>query len=254
MKIIFSRKGFDSTSGGKPSPIIDGVPYSLPIPAGKYPSVSTYRHLGLGDALSKVKIKSKVDDPCHEDPMFWGDRCAFGQTSAAQSHLTKNDVGVGDVFLFFGLFEKPGSNDRHHRIFGYLNVERILKIGADPNEAELRRILDGAPRQHPHTIANWKSGGKWDGKNTIYVGRGKKAKNADGALRLTKPDGPLTHWRVPDWLSETRLTYHRQDNRWIEKGALHVVGRGQEFVADIGNLPDPKKWLATMIATIEMGT
>jgi hypothetical protein len=38
MKIIFSRKGFDTTFGGVPSPIIHGVPYSLPIPTGEYPS------------------------------------------------------------------------------------------------------------------------------------------------------------------------------------------------------------------------
>ena len=69
MKIIFSRKGFDTTFGGVPSPIIDGVPHSLPIPTDKYPSVSTYDHLGLGDALSKVKVKGDLaaGSPCHED-------------------------------------------------------------------------------------------------------------------------------------------------------------------------------------------
>lgn len=241
MRIILSRKGFDSTSGGVPSPIINGVPYSLPIPTGKYPSESTYKDLDLADALSTVKSKSKVDDLCHEDPMFWEDRCAFGQTSAAQSHLTKNHVTVGDVFLFFGLFEKPGSNDRHHRVFGYLKVEEIKKAGSHPRGDE----AGDTPRKHPHAM------GTWDSKNTIYVGRGRKAKMADDTLRLTKPGGPLMHWRVPDWLYEIGVTYHRQDNRWIEKGMLHVVGRGQEFVADIGDRPEPKKWLDTMIATIE---
>ena len=61
MKIIFSRKGFDTKFGGAPSPIIDGVPYSLPIPTGDYPSVSTYRDLNLGAALSTVKLKSEFD-------------------------------------------------------------------------------------------------------------------------------------------------------------------------------------------------
>ena len=32
MKIILSRKGFDSSSGGGPSPIVDGRCLSLPIP------------------------------------------------------------------------------------------------------------------------------------------------------------------------------------------------------------------------------
>jgi hypothetical protein len=54
LKIVFSRKGFDSKSGGGPSPIIDGALFSLPIPSGKYPSASTYGALGLGDAVTKA--------------------------------------------------------------------------------------------------------------------------------------------------------------------------------------------------------
>jgi hypothetical protein len=164
MKIILSRKGFDSTSGGAPSPIIDGVPYSLPIPTGKYPSETTYRALGLGNILLKVKSRWKVDDVCHEDPMFWDDRCAFGQTSTAQSHLAKQEVGVGDVFLFFGLFADLGSNDLHHRIFGYLKVDDIRKAGCHPKGDEAGHTL----RKHPHAI------GRWDARNTIYLGRGRR--------------------------------------------------------------------------------
>jgi Nucleotide modification associated domain 3 len=177
LKIVFSRKGFDSSSGRAPSPIINGAPITLPIPTGKYPSVSTYGDLDLGDIVSKANKNYAAGSPCHEDPMFWDDRCAFGQTSAAQSHLANHAVGVGDVFLFFGLFAE-GGRYRHHRIFGYLNVERVFKIGAHPTGEGLWRALDGAPRQHLHTIAKWDSGGKWDDNNTIYVGRGGKAKNA----------------------------------------------------------------------------
>jgi hypothetical protein len=32
VKLILSRKGFDSAAGGVPSPLIDGRPVSLPIP------------------------------------------------------------------------------------------------------------------------------------------------------------------------------------------------------------------------------
>jgi Nucleotide modification associated domain 3 len=245
LKVIFSRKGFDTTSGGAPSPIIDGIPISLPIPTGRYPSVSTYAALGLGDILSKVQTKSTVDDLCHDDPMFWEGKCALGQTSTSQSHLEKRQVGIGDVFLFFGLFEDLGSNDRHHRIFSYLRVEKVQRIGCHPSGDE----AGSTPRKHPHTI------GRWDAKNTIYLGHGRKAKKADKLLRLTKDGGgPVSHWRIPQWLRETELTYHRQDERWSEKGALHVVGRGQEFVADIGERPEPKEWLDRMIAAIETRT
>lgn len=241
MKIVLSRKGFDTTSGGAPSPIIEGAPFSLPIPTGKYPSVSTYGALGLGDLVSKANSKWTAGTLCHEDPMFWDDKCAFGQTSAAQSHLAKHEVGVGDVFLFFGLFAELGPNDRHHRIFGYLRVEKVQKVGCHPSGDE----VGGTPRKHPHTI------GRWDAKNTIYLGPGRKAKKADAALRLTKLGGPLLHWRVPNWLRETGLTYHRRDERWSEEGTLHAVGRGQEFVTDIGEKPEAKKWLDDVLALIE---
>ncbi len=246
MKIIFSRKGFDTTFGGVPSPIIDGVPHSLPIPTDKYPSVSTYDHLGLGDALSKVKVKGDLaaGSPCHEDPMFWDDKCAFGQTGGAQGVLENRQVGEGDIFLFFGLFAKPDDNDRHHRIFGYLKVENVLPIGCHPTGQEVQ----GPPRQHPHTIAKWDNGGKWQKNNTIYMGRGRKAKKACDILRLTKPGGPASYWCVSQCLRETELT--QRTWRWCEDGTLRVIV-GQEFVADIGEQRDPKEWLDKIIAAIE---
>jgi hypothetical protein len=248
MRIIFSRKGFDSTSGGAPSPIIDGVPYSLPIPTGKYPSVSNYGKLGLEDILAKVRTKSMAADHCHEDPMFWDNRCAFGQTSAAQTHLWNNGVGVGDVFLFFGLFSELGGNDRHHRIFGYLNVEKVQRIGSMPRGDE----VEGARRKHPHTIAKWKTDEKWPCNNTIYLGRGMKAKKAHKALRLTKSGGPPSHWAVPPWLRETLLTCHAR-SRWLDESTLRSVSPGQEFVTDIRDEPEPKEWLERVLAFIEVG-
>jgi hypothetical protein len=61
MRIIFSRKGFDSASGGTRSPIIDGVPYGLPIPTDKYPSETTYGHLSLGDRVSQTNKDYTAD-------------------------------------------------------------------------------------------------------------------------------------------------------------------------------------------------
>lgn len=46
--------------------------------------------------------------------MFEQGRCAFGQTGAAQSHLANNGVGIGDLFLFFGLFSESDGSARHH--------------------------------------------------------------------------------------------------------------------------------------------
>jgi Nucleotide modification associated domain 3 len=130
MKVVFSRKGFDSKSGGKPSPIIDGALFSLPIPSGRYPSKSTYGDLGLGEVVSMLSKECKADTLCHEDPMFWDNKCAFGQAGISQYHLAKNRVGEGDVFLFFGLFADHGSKGSHHRMFGYLKVDKVLSIGS----------------------------------------------------------------------------------------------------------------------------
>jgi hypothetical protein len=47
MRVIFSRKGFDSAAGKVPSPIIEGEPISLPIPTERR-SETSYRAAGFG--------------------------------------------------------------------------------------------------------------------------------------------------------------------------------------------------------------
>ncbi len=192
MKIIFSRKGFDSGSGGAPSPIIDGRPVSLPIPAGWTPSITTYADLGLGAIVEQV-TKGRIAGArrCHQDPMFEGGRCAFGQSGAAQGHLSNNGIGAGDVFLFFGLFADLDDNDRHHRIFGYLKVEEVMEPGPKPSPASQP---DGFTRTHPHTLPIKKP------NNTIYVGPGRVAPSAAPGLRLSIPRKSRSGWslwRVP---------------------------------------------------------
>jgi hypothetical protein len=66
-------------------------------------------------------------------PPGW--REALGQVSAAQSHLSNNDVGQGDVFLFWGLYRcavrsPTGSwsfaGIAEHRLFGWPQVNEVL--------------------------------------------------------------------------------------------------------------------------------
>jgi hypothetical protein len=242
MRIIFSRKGFDSAAGRAPSPIIAGEPISLPIPTTRR-SESTYGLVGLGDVVAQItKGRLGADDLCHEDPMFHEGRCAFGQTGAAQAHLANQAVCVGDTFLFFGLFADEDGRDRHHRIFGFLQVEEVRKLGVRPNDLDK---LEGFPRRHPHTI------GEWNDNNSIYLGRGAKARFAYPNLRLSRPEGPVSCWLVPPWLREIGLSYHRHQDRWTNGNELQVVGRGQEFVADVGDREAPNAWLKKVIETIE---
>jgi hypothetical protein len=249
MKVIFSRKGFDSTSGGAPSPIIDGRPISLPIPTKNYPSETSYSDVGLGEILEQVtkrrKRRIRASELCHEDPMFANGRWAFGQCGAAQTHLEKNEVGVGDVFLFYGLFSSH-DKDRHHRIFGYMKVEEVRLLGPAPSK---NYNPEGFERRHPHTLGEWVGR---NANNTLYLGSGFKARRAPSILRLTKPGARVSVWNIPPWLKAVGLTYHNKSSRWVGEGELHVASPGQEFVADIGEQKEPLKWLHDVKAAIRL--
>ena len=241
MRVIFSRKGFDSAAGGGPSPIVDGRPLSLPIPTAG-PSRTTYDDLGLGDHAARAsRGKFGPDDACHHDPMFLPDgTCLFGQCGAAQTHLANRGVGVGDVFVFFGLFREEVSGEPHHRVFGYLRVEEVIDLATCARAA--RAALAG--HDHPHAIAMHAP------NDTIYRGEGATAATATAALRLTVPGGTPSIWQRPHWLRPGGLSYHDRADRWLPGGRLRAVSRGQEFVADIGRRKAPREWLANVIAAI----
>ncbi len=239
MRIIFSRKGFDSAAGGGASPIVDGRACSLPIPSGGY-SNTNYGDLGLGEAAAKAsRGKLGASDMCHHDPMFVEDDvCLFGQVGAAQTHLERQGVGEGDVFLFFGLFRDEYTAELHHRIFGYMLVETTVPL------------VYGAPEwltdlDHPHALG-------MHGKNdVIYIGEGRNNAPASDALRLTVPKGPPSLWNRPAWLKRGGLSYHDRGSRWIRGGRLQSVARGQEFVADIGRRQEPRAWLEMILRAIK---
>jgi Nucleotide modification associated domain 3 len=242
LRVIFSRKGFDSGSGGTPSPIVDGRPISLPIPAhGR--SLTSYDQIGLGNLVERA-TNGKIDRHhlCHHDPLFFEGECFFGQCGAAQSHLRNQGVTTGDVFLFFGLFADERTGEKHHRIFGYLKVEDIIPLATVAGDS---LELPAFPRPHPHTI------GSWNANNTLYRGTGAGSQSAPDSLRLTQPGGPLSQWIVPAWLQATGLSYHGAPKRWLREGRLQSVARGQEFVTDIGSRQEPRLWLDQIIKAIE---
>lgn len=220
------------------SPIIAGRPISLPIPTRRR-SVTTYDQLGLGKIVERVtRGKIARDHLCHEDPMFVGSQCLFGQCGAAQSHLRNMGVGIGDVFLFFGLFAEEQTGERHHRIFGYLRVDGMVSPSTDE--------LGHMDPPHPHVI------GEWNENNAIYRGAGGVASKDHHALRLTQPGGPLRHWVVPGWLRSAGLSFHGKPERWLSEDRLEVVARGQEFVADIGDDVMARDWLDQTIELIRL--
>lgn len=273
MRIIFSRKGFDSSAGGCPSPIVDGKPISLPIPVRKTPSPIRYVDLiGNYGSLVEDLTKGKINrhSRCHLDPdlkpsvlpRLPGWRGAIGQVGAAQGHLSNAGISVGDLFLFWGLFRHAEQNARwtfygapEHRLFGWLQVGEILNLGEDGSFAAKRYPW---LRDHPHVRDGWSR------QNVLYVAS--QALRFDDVdlrlpgwgvfrhgLKLTADGASPSVWSVPDWLNPARggvgMTYHKADS-WNPNGVVTCAGRGQEFVAEIAKRTDALVWLSRLFDTL----
>ncbi|WP_095011506.1 hypothetical protein [Tsuneonella mangrovi] len=241
MRIVFSRKGFDSAAGGGASPIIDGKPISLPIPSGGH-SCTTWDDLGLGEHVRAAsKERHAGSDHCHHDPMFAASgECLFGQCGAAQTHLANRGVGAGDWFVFFGLFREERTGEPHHRIFGYLRVREMIDLCNCSSEVRDELVAMG----HPHAL------GMHARNDVIYRGEGRTARADHDSLRLTVPGGPPSLWKRPGWLKPGGLSYHDRADRWLPGNRLQAVARGQEFVADVGKREAPRRWLADIVEAI----
>jgi hypothetical protein len=283
MKIILSRKGFDSQYGGCASPILpDGRLVSLPIPVR---SRSTCRFVDLqvpgldvgtlAESLSRGQVRAA--DACHLDPDLVnsllprtpGWRPAFGQTGIAQRHLAKRGVGKGDLFLFFGWFREVVQDgngrwvyrrtapDMHH-LYGWLQVDDIVHLGARPRE-----IIERYPglAQHPHFL------GDWDPENTLYlatnrlmlpglrtdaVGAGLFRKTRQ-CLTLTAPNATRSEWLLPGFFEpnggRAPLSFHSKPERWRRTAGgvlLQSVAKGQEFVLDADDMELVIRWLSAL--------
>ncbi|MDE2997491.1 MAG: hypothetical protein OXU79_00260 [Gemmatimonadota bacterium] len=284
MKIIFSRKGSDSSSGGKPSPIFpDGTALSLPIPYLRSPtrfSDVRWHNTSVGsivECLTNGRVKGR--NRCHLDPDLNADalprlpgwRPAFGQVEKAQSHLENQGVGPGDLFLFFGWFRAverangatwryvPNAPDRHV-LFGWLQVFDVVPIVGTLKSARSERSWLS---RHPHVNRHWDN-------NTVYVARetlsikGLTSRRGAGLfggtgerLTLTPPrSAKRSEWRLPSWFfpkgRRPLLSYHHERKHWRGREPwvyFKTVGRGQEFVVDVGGIPEANAWLRELFET-----
>jgi len=268
--VIFSRKGVDSAAGKCASALIDGRPISIPIPT-REPSPTTYGMLSnplatVARDLSKGNLSG--DRMCHLDPDIdhsalavrpEGWRGALGQVSSSLSHLRNQSVKAGDLFLFWGLYRPVESVDgcwryvgpRQHAAFGWLMIDAVHDVVDDGSQ-----LLATHPwlQDHPHVRPYWTA------SNAVYVAT--DSFELDGrlfpgsgvftqAFRLTALDSPLpSRWSVPDWLDPTQggvgMSYHAEP-RWLGNGLLQTAARGQEFVADISDRMDARKWIADIL-------
>lgn len=262
MKLILSRKAFDSSAGKVANPILDdGSMIPMPIP-DKQPPIRYQDVTIAGQNLGSVAVeltngRARADHFAHLDPDLiesayprepsW--RPLFGQVDAAQSVLTREGVGPGDLFLFFGWFRRatssggrlryvPGAPDLHV-IWGWMQIDEVVPVGSVEHPAWMK--------YYPH-IASPSGRG-----NTVYTARDKLTLDGvdldlpgtgvfdhyDDRLRLTMVGGSRSVWDLPRWFAPggTRpaLGFHDKPDRWSVDGdrvRLKSVARGQEFVLD----------------------
>ncbi len=284
MKIILSRKGFDSASGGCPNPIFpDGRLAVLPIPdprsSIRYNQISL-AGLNAGSLVADLSAgKVSGTDTAHLDPDLTphsierkpGWRPLFGQRGAAQGHLRNKRVGAGDLFLFYGLFreaEKEGSKYcwkkstlPRHVIWGWLQVEEVLEVTSDL--ARNYRWMS----YHPHfRLSSEKN-------NVLYLASrylslpGCEGITGSGVftgidparvLSSALPERGASTWELPAWCYPRRgmypLSYHAKRERWQRRGSttlLKAVPRGQEFVLDTGDYPEAVDWATALLRGAE---
>jgi hypothetical protein len=255
---------------------------SLPIPDAASPVCYNDLSLGghsFGKIVTDLKAKRhaktnklvKALDRAHLDPdlirelqhraIDW--RPLYGQCGKDATILRDHQVGVGDLFVFFGWFKrcelvngkycfsKGGPNI--HVIFGYLRVGEILPISPD--------AVPTWTANHPHLYGNR---GK---RNVLFVAADRLqlpgAPDLPGAaafpkyseaLRLTAPGMSRSCWRLPRWFYPEQgvppLSSHERADRWQMDGdhcVLESVARGQEFVLQVEHYPKVVDWITAVI-------
>lgn len=267
MKVILSRKGFDSAYGGYPSPILpNGRMVSLPIPVC---SQTCYSDLQLDskttcdlrldskttyyDIMCELQPKKRCKDDrheltkttkCHLDPDIYrnvvtrksGWRTCFGPLGIAKRILDNQCVKEGDLFLFFGRFRHTEqvkgrlkfTGSDIHIIFGYMQIDEIVN-NIDSNYKEPEWM-----KGHPHLSNIFRT----KKNNTIYVAReklswdsnlcGAGVFNFDNSLVLTKQGLSPSKWDLPEFFKCAEIGFHSKDN-WKD-GYFQSADIGQEFV------------------------
>ena len=248
MKIILSRKGFDSSYGGGASPIMpNGDLLSIPIPANAKEKGIPYAQLHYGkqsylDIMQALGLKIPEKGLAHFDPdlnvqafsrnKHWTG--IFGQQGAAQTHLKNQEVEKGDIFLFFGSFKRTYEEEglrfekdyERHIIFGYLKVGEILIPPININHPIFH--------QHPH----FQNASLYTPRNAVYIAE----KTADYGvfkyreeLVLTRNGFPKSQWELPLFFHPkygTQISRHSERDVTLrgDRILLRSRGIGQDFV------------------------
>jgi len=249
MKVILSRKGFDSSSGGYPNLILPNGKFLIfPIPdensSIKYSEIkyNSKSYLKILEELGINKLKTgnkrvnlNIETCCHLDPDLERDsyprkrewKGVLGQRGAAETHLKNLEIKIGDLFLFFSWFRKtilidgklkydPKDPHGRHIIYDYLRIGEIIS----PNANKYNWL-----NYHPHILEFEK--GK---KDRIYIANNKEWKvfRYQKKLVLTKEGEKPSKWHLPSEFKNINISYH-SPNSWKDK-YFQSAYRGQEFV------------------------
>lgn len=276
MKVILSRKGFDSCAGGCASPIIDGKTLlSLPIP-DKYITENdkqkirysdlNYNGINYRDLITNLRPKFDSEF-CHLDPDIRSDIRstvkewipAFGQTGNAQKVLKSVNVDIGDVFLFFGWFRGVEFKNEKYRYLtkrtgtnfaSYANIHVIYGYMQIGEKIDDRNRIKHEFGNHPHSC-DWYLNSD---QNTIYrpsdslSSLGLNDFPGYGTLDfaperiLTKVGCPRSYWENKPWLDNSKQLSNVHC-RNIGNNCLTYIGQWQELVFDLdpSTIPSVRK-------------
>lgn len=262
-RLVLSRKGCDSTSGGCDSPILpNGKLVSLPVPAAGIPyediqvapglscarlmrelGITTLKNAWLGEMKHAVLPLGQAEahfDPDLEPsarPRGKGWRPTFGQVGSPQGELRNQQIQKGDLFLFFGRFRwTEGPKDTVgrrrwidaplHVLWGWLEVDRVIDVNSEPTPPW---AVDFPHVKHRTLWAN--------AANVIYVATNKLSfepslpgggvfRSYRDEFRLTRRGGNLLEWELPAAFDGVRFSHLRQVGA-VEAGRTTWDVRGQ---------------------------
>lgn len=271
MKVILSRKGFDSANGRCRSPILpDGTMLSLPIPGQSEPdkySDLQYNGMKYQDIVEQLSPQKDKYEFCHLDPDLRSDirtneikdwHPAFGQIGAAQGTLRNANVEEGDLFLFFGWFRKSKLENGRLRfstpkdssdfydfadlqaIYGYLQIGKIIT-----NPEEISTYW-----WHPHASSSRIN----EKNNALYIPSESlsfaKELPGFGVLNfredrvLTMKGQSRSVWNPHDFLMPDKV-YGNKKNSAENVNGLSYAGIWQELI--VNESPELLDWAKSII-------
>ncbi len=283
-----SRKGFDMGCGNSPSIYLPSkkILYSFPIPADETARYNlghdddyTYKDFKFNNELSCYELLEQLNIKCrnnyaHCDPDIRPDlfnkeqpdwKPRFGQQGNPLRHLNRQGVGIGDLFLFYGLYQEVKEecgqyvfvpNTKCQIIWGYLQVSNAVI----PNGENRKGI------RHPHYLNyyDYTDGNKVfecetdELLDSKFLSSDKKILkygvfDYDESLVLSENAGSIAEeynrLKLPVHFYEHKMSGNGEQRFKLSDGKrfcmVQMCNRGQEFV--IQDNDDAEKWAINLI-------